>query len=176
MKNIFLTVALATASIMAMVSCSSQSNAGKHGEEETPQSQGPKIQTLPSFTMRDISGKLIDIRSFKGRKVFVNLWASWCPPCRAEIPSIEKLSSRISQDKVVFVMLSLDDSFNKAKDFKQESNLQLPVYFPAGDLPSIFNLESIPATFIFNEKGELIKENIGADDYDTDNYLRLLSS
>lgn len=112
---------------------------------------------LPSFTVQNINGRSINLQSFKGKKVFVNLWASWCPPCRREIPSIEKLSQSVDTGKVVFIMLSLDDNFDKAKKFIQNQKLKLPVYYPAESLPELFNVQGIPVTFIFNENGELIK-------------------
>ena len=71
-------------------------------------------------------------------------------------------------------MLSLDESFVMAKEFAKANRMQLPVYYAAEALPAIFNTEGIPATFIFNEKGELIKMNNGMDDYDTEAYLKLL--
>src|SRR5687768_7221789 len=52
---------------------------------------------LPPFTMQDIDGKTINLQSLKGKKVFVNLWASWCPPCRREMPSIEKLAKAVDK-------------------------------------------------------------------------------
>ena len=61
--------------------------------EETPASNTPIRSTapsMPSFALRDVSGKIINLANLKGKKVFVNLWATWCPPCRAEMPSIQK--------------------------------------------------------------------------------------
>jgi thiol-disulfide isomerase/thioredoxin len=130
--------------------------------------------TLPSFKVIAIDGSIINLADLKGRKVFVNLWASWCPPCRAEIPSIEKLKTKVDPQKVVFVMLSLDENFELAKNFAKKNKMQLPVYYPAETLPAMFNTNGIPATFIFNEKGELIKANNGMDDYNTDEYVQLL--
>ena len=129
---------------------------------------------LPSFAMQDIKGQTVDLQQFKGRKVFVNLWASWCPPCRREMPSIQNLYNSVDTSKVSFVMLSLDDEFGKAKDYVQQNNLQLPVYYPGGQLPMLFNVNGIPATFIFDENGELLKRVDGSDNYDTDEYRKLV--
>ena len=71
-------------------------------------------------------------------------------------------------------MLSLDENFDLARNFANKNKMQLPVYYPAEGLPSMFNTDGIPATFIFNEKGELIKANNGMDDYDTDKYVQML--
>lgn len=129
---------------------------------------------LPSFTVQDINGRSINLQSFKGKKVFVNLWASWCPPCRREMPSIEKLSQSVDTGKVVFIMLSLDDNFYKAKKFIQNQKLKLPVYYPAESLPDLFNVQGIPVTFIFNENGELIQRIEGGDDYYSKRYRNML--
>jgi thiol-disulfide isomerase/thioredoxin len=131
-------------------------------------------QMLPSFQVTSTDGKTINLADLKGKKVFVNLWATWCPPCRAEIPSIEKLSKKTPN--VLYVMLSLDQNFDLAKAYAKKNKIHLPVYYPAGNLPDMFNTEGIPATFIFNENGELIKANMGAEDYDTPTYLQMLGS
>jgi thiol-disulfide isomerase/thioredoxin len=134
----------------------------------------PETPSLPSFQLTAVDGSIINLVDFKGKKVFVNLWATWCPPCRKEMPSIEKLTQKTDKEKVAFVMLSLDENFEQAKQFIKVNNLKLPIYYPAENLPAMFNTEGIPATFIFNEKGELIKVNKGMENYDTDSYVQLL--
>lgn len=156
----------------------------KNGSEEvgaSPENSTAEINknaisasTLPSFVMQDIKGQTVDLQQFKGRKVFVNLWASWCPPCRREMPSIQKLYHSVDTSKVSFVMLSLDDEFGKAKDYVRDNNLQLPVYYPGSQLPVLFNVNGIPATFIFDEHGALLKRIDGSDNYDTDEYRKLI--
>jgi thiol-disulfide isomerase/thioredoxin len=168
------TIALIAVLVAGLFSCSSSA-----GETENPMvgatSQQPKkATTLPTFNMTDVDGIAVNLSSFKGKKVFVNLWATWCRPCRAEIPSIELLAGKADKNKTVFVMLSLDDDFNVAKNFAKTGGLRLPVYYPAEKLPALFKTEGIPATFIFNENGDLIKQNIGAADYSTAEYIRLL--
>ena len=129
---------------------------------------------LPSFTVQDVNGKLINLQSFKGKKVFVNLWASWCPPCRQEMPSIKKLFESVDSNKALFVMLSLDDDFEKSKEFILTQKLQLPIYFPAEKIPELFNVQGIPSTFIFNENGDLMQRIDGGDNYDSEKYRNML--
>lgn len=130
--------------------------------------------SLPSFAIQDMQGRKLNLQSLKGKKVFVNLWASWCPPCRREMPSIEKLSQAVDANKVAFVMISLDDQFEQAKQFVKTKKMQLPVYYPTENLPEMFRVPYIPATFIFDEKGELVKQVGGSDDYNTARYKALL--
>ncbi len=136
----------------------------------------PVSPPAPSFQLTAADGSIINLADLKGKKVFVNLWATWCAPCRVEMPSIEKLYKKVNKEKVAFVMLSLDENFESAKQFIKANHLQLPIYYPAGNLPAMFNTGGIPATFIFNEKGELIKVNKGMDDYDTKSYVQLLNN
>ena len=134
---------------------------------------GESKPTLPAFTVQDVNGNTINLQSLKGKKVFVNLWASWCPPCRREMPSIEKLAKSVDKSKVTFVLLSLDDHFDKAKAFAKKQQLSLPVYYPAENLPALFNVQGIPTTFIFDEGGTLFQRVDGGDNYDTEEYRKL---
>jgi thiol-disulfide isomerase/thioredoxin len=129
---------------------------------------------LPSFSVKDVNGNVINLQSLKGKKLFVNLWASWCPPCKREMPSIEKLSRSVDSNKVQFVLISLDDQFELAKKYISSKGYKLPVYYPVESPPALFNVQGIPATFIFNENGELIKRIDGSDNYDTGEYKTLL--
>ena len=134
----------------------------------------PAASALPAFRMRNGRGEIVDLAQFRGKKVFVNLWATWCPPCRAEIPSIESLGAKTDRSKVEFVMLSLDDSFDKAKTYAANNNMKLPIYYPASDLPQLFVTDGIPMTVIFNEKGEIVFNQVGSADYDTPRFQELL--
>jgi thiol-disulfide isomerase/thioredoxin len=131
---------------------------------------------IPAFNMLTPENKTVNLSSFKGKKVFVNLWATWCPPCRAEIPSIEKLAARTNPDKVAFVMLALDNQFEKAISYASKNKMKLPIYYPAENLPKLFNVEGIPTTFIFNEEGQLIHRQVGSVDYNTTDYYNLLTN
>ena len=170
------TLALIILLVTGLVGCSSSIGESRTTIAEESIRVTNEGKKLPAFAMTDASGKTVDLSSFRGKKIFVNLWATWCPPCRAEIPSIEALAGKVDEDKTLFIMLSLDEHFDVAKNFAKRDGLKLPVYFPAEKLPALFNTEGIPATFIFNENGDLIKQNIGADDYSTAEYIRLLGT
>lgn len=130
---------------------------------------------LPDMVLTDRNGKKVNLQDFKGKTVFVNLWATWCPPCRAELPSIQQLYNKTKGDKVQFVMLSLDDKFSTAIRFFDQSNLSMPAFYPAGPVPDLLNVPAIPTTFIFNAKGELVKKIEGGDNYNSNKFIRLLS-
>jgi thiol-disulfide isomerase/thioredoxin len=129
---------------------------------------------LPLFMIQDINGNNINLQNFKGKKIFVNFWATWCSPCRSEMPSIEQLAQSVDTSKVAFVMISLDNTFDRAIKYKQMQKLNLPIYYPGENLPPLFNVRSIPTTFIFNEKGKLTHRIDGSDNYNTAKYRKLL--
>lgn len=135
----------------------------------------PVVTVIPSFKMFDLQGNTVNLADLKGKKVFVNIWASWCGPCRAEMPSIEKLYSKADKSKTAFVLLSLDENPENGMRFVQKSKLAAPVYFPGENLPAIFNVQSIPTTFIFDEKGKLIRRINGGENYDSNEYVQLFS-
>jgi thiol-disulfide isomerase/thioredoxin len=176
MKNYLLLIALA---MITVVSCNNTNAAAEEemgGSKETIAPNAAKAEVLlPVLMMIDVKGNAFNLADFKGKKVFVNLWASWCPPCRAEIPSIEKLYSKVDKSKAAFIMLSLDNDFEKAVKFAAKNKMVTPVYYPAENLPALFNVQGIPATFIFDEKGNLITRIEGGDDYDTEKYLNLFN-
>ena len=174
MRKIQFAIAFVLMVSIGFIAC----NAGSQFSEDTAQGEPsltatPAI-TLPVFSMLNTKDELVELQSLKGKKVFVNVWASWCPPCRREMPSIEELYKAVDTSKVAFVMLSLDENFEQAKEYAASRKLSLPVYYPVEKLPELFNLESIPATFVFDEEGKLIKHVNGSDDYNTETYKSLL--
>lgn len=131
---------------------------------------------IPSFTILDINGAKVNLQSVAGKKIFVNLWATWCPPCRAEMPQIEKLYRAADKNKAAFLLISLDDNFEKAKKFVKRKKLDLPIYYPLDSLPELFQVQGIPATFIFNEQGELVQQVEGGANYNTPEYRRFFGA
>jgi thiol-disulfide isomerase/thioredoxin len=174
MKNAATSLSFTVLLIVGFLACSYTE---KKPESKADVSVAPTKEekpALPNFSITDAKGNTVNLSSFKGKKVFVNFWATWCPPCRSEIPSIQKLYSKVDKDKTVFILLSLDDNFDIAKKYAAAKKIDLPVYYPAENLPSLFNINSIPTTFIFNENGELAKVVNGADNYERKEYIDLL--
>jgi thiol-disulfide isomerase/thioredoxin len=166
--------------VFVLTSCSNNqkeensSAAEEQQRNSTDSNMATAAVQLPSFSIQDVNGSIVNMQSLKGKKVFVNLWASWCPPCKREMPSIEKLYHAVDSNKVKFVLISFDDQFELAKKYVTSKKLKLPIYYPTENPPALFNVQGIPATFIFNEKGELIKQIEGMENYDSKEYRTLL--
>jgi thiol-disulfide isomerase/thioredoxin len=165
---------------LQMTSCANNSPkenndvAVQEQQQNTDNNLAAATVLLPSFSLQDVNGNMVNMQSLKGKKLFVNLWASWCPPCKKEMPSIEKLYQSVDSNKVRFVLISFDDHFEQAKKYVSSKRLKLPIYYPTENPPALFNVQGIPVTFIFNEKGELVKQIEGMEDYNNKEYKALL--
>lgn len=130
-------------------------------------SDGPTLsETDYGFTFIDDKGKRINLEEYRGKVVFVNVWASWCPPCVAEMPTIETLYSKVSDNEnIQFIMLSFDEERNKAIDFMERKNFSLPYHFPASSVPEVFRSPYLPTTYVLSKEGQIIFKKEGIADY-----------
>lgn len=110
-----------------------------------------------------VKDEAIPFATFKGEVVVVNFWATWCPPCIAEMPNLQTLYDNYG-DKVSFVFATSDD-MKKVENFMFTKNYKLPVYYYQY-LPKAFEHSSIPTTFILNRKGEIVFDKVGAYKWD----------
>lgn len=129
-----------------------------------------------NFELLDLNQTKIDVSEFKGKTIFLNLWATWCGPCRAEMPSIQSLYEKVDRDKVAFIMLSIDhnDPFTKVPKYIQSNDFTFPVYYPAGTLPQLLQVRSIPTTFVIAPDGSVIYSEMGTANYDTEEFKNFL--
>jgi thiol-disulfide isomerase/thioredoxin len=128
------------------------------------------------FQLHDLNGNPVDFKTFKGKVVFLNLWATWCGPCRSEMPSIQKLYNESDQSKIAFVMLSLDENkfVGKVKKYVEEKQFNFPVYMQSGRLTSQLNVDVIPTTFVIDKNGSIAVKEIGMKNYNTAKFKRFI--
>ncbi|NCO84549.1 MAG: thioredoxin [Nitrospirae bacterium CG_4_10_14_3_um_filter_44_29] len=134
---------------------------------------------IPEFELENAAdGKRILSSDLKGKVLFINFWASWCSPCREEMPSIAKLSKHFSsnQDFIILPIL-FRDSPQDAVNYLKESRFNLPVLIDReGKAARVYGLRGIPETFIVDKKGVLRKKVIGPYEWDSPDVLALISS
>jgi thiol-disulfide isomerase/thioredoxin len=109
------------------------------------------------FTMQDMSGNNVKLSSFLDKPVVLNFWASWCPPCRGEMPDFEEAYNKY-KDEVNFVMVSVDDTIGDASNFINSSGYTFPAYYDVnGEGGYLYGVSSIPRTYFINTDGYIAK-------------------
>lgn len=129
-----------------------------------------------SLIVRNQHGEKVSMEDLRGKVIFLNLWATWCPPCIAEMPGIDALAKKIEDKEVVFLMLSLDQDFEKARAFHKRKGFSFDVYAVEGNLPRMYYSQSIPTTFVISGNGELVLTHTGMADYNTEEFQEFLLS
>jgi thiol-disulfide isomerase/thioredoxin len=119
-------------------------------------------------------GEKVAMEELRGKVIFMNIWATWCPPCVAEMPGINDLYKDIDKEKVAFIMLSVDQNFQKAIDFNNRKGYDFEVYSLEGGLPQMYQTQSIPSTFVIDADGELVMTHLGMGDYNTKKFKKFL--
>ncbi len=131
-------------------------------------SRGDKSSaSAADFKLQDLNGKTVRLSDFKGKPVLIDFWATWCPPCRAAIPSIEKLYKNYGGKGLVVISVSLDEGdWDAVKSFAAEAGITYPVLKGGDDVTSRFQVRSIPMVVIINKEGKIVKRYLGFGDED----------
>jgi thiol-disulfide isomerase/thioredoxin len=126
----------------------------------------PTFVMAPEVRFQTASGESIDLSKLRGKVVFLNFWATWCPPCIAEMPSIQALKNQTNED-VLFVMVDADQDFSKSEAFMRKHHYDFMVYAPSGTIPEALFKGNLPTTAIINKKGEIVFQHEGIADYNS---------
>ncbi|MCF6296642.1 MAG: TlpA family protein disulfide reductase [Flavobacteriaceae bacterium] len=129
---------------------------------------------LSSYNWKLINkkGESVDFNTLKGKVIVVNFWATWCPPCIAEMPSFQKLYD-IYKDNIVFLFVASDEK-DKVTTFIDKNKYTIPVYFEASNRPVEMESNSLPTTYIINKEGEIVVDKVGAVDWNSKKVKKLL--
>jgi thiol-disulfide isomerase/thioredoxin len=126
-------------------------------------------QAAPDFTVKDANGNDVKLSDFKGKPVVLNFWASWCPPCRSEMPDYNTIYQKYSDKGVVFLMVNMTDgqreTIDIAKKFVKDNNYKFSVYFDVNsDAANNYGISSIPDSLFIDKNGNIVNSYVGAID------------
>jgi len=123
----------------------------------------------PNFTLPDLAGKMVSLADYKGKVVLLNIWATWCPPCVEEMPSMEKLHQELKDKGFEILAVSIDVSGAKAViPFMKKHKLSFPALTDTkGAIKSLYQTTGVPESFIINKGGIIVEKVIGPRDWAT---------
>jgi cytochrome c biogenesis protein CcmG, thiol:disulfide interchange protein DsbE len=133
----------------------------------------------PDFAAHDLDGNPVRLADLRGEVVLLNIWATWCPPCREEMPSMQRLHEEFGSRGLQIVAVSIDAArgrFDRAgrlggdvEGFAREMRLTFPLWLdPAGDIQRVYRATGVPESFVIDRDGMIVKKVIGATEWDSD--------
>ena len=133
------------------------------------------LSEASTFSFMDSDGKTATTGDLKGKVVFINFWASWCPPCRAEMPGLEDLYNELkNDDRLVFLFINEDDDKNKAINYLQKNHFTIPLYSRESDISDDLYSGTLPTTVIIDKQGKIVLKHEGMARYNSTDFIRQL--
>ncbi|MBU3107705.1 TlpA family protein disulfide reductase [Clostridium gasigenes] len=115
------------------------------------------------FKLKDLNGKDVSLNDFKGKNVLLNFWATWCPPCKAEMPDIEKLYQENKNSDLVILAVNLGEDKQTVKSFIEKNKYNFDILLDSDqDVAIKYNIVSIPTSFFIDKEGNIVSKKIGA--------------
>jgi peroxiredoxin len=133
-----------------------------------------KGTTAPDFTLPDLDGKPVSLANFRGKVVFLNIWATWCAPCIEEMPSIEKLYQELHDEEFEILAVSIDEAgADVVLPFMRKHKLSFPALIDkAGTIKSLYRITGVPESFIIDRGGRVVEEVVGPRDWASTGVIR----
>jgi thiol-disulfide isomerase/thioredoxin len=134
-----------------------------------PDTQSPSVPSAPAWTLKDLDGKTVSLADFKGKVVVLDFWATWCPPCRAEIPHFIELQNELKDKGVTIVGVSLDSTGPAdVAQFAKTNGMNYPIVMGDEKTATAYGADQgIPTTVVIDAKGNIVATHLGLTDKDT---------
>ncbi len=131
----------------------------------------------PDFSLPDLQGQSHTLSAYRGKVVFLNLWATWCPPCREEMPSMDRLYRRFADAGLVMLAVSQDEGSRAGvESFVRGLGLSFPVLLdPEGRLPGRYGVTGYPETFLIDRNGRIVEHIVGPEDWFSEEAQKLIA-
>lgn len=144
--------------------------------EPPPGTGGAGVKASFDWRLEDLGGRQVDLSSYRGKPFVLNVWATWCPPCVAELPSINNLAEHPRMKGIPVVCISVDDDLEAVTRFSKSHTLSATMFHSTGPPPGVFQTRGIPATFIVDGEGNIVAREVGAARWDDPGVIDLLES
>ncbi len=139
--------------------------------------EAPATVAPAAFSFYTAGGKVMSTSDLKGKVVFINFWATWCPPCRAEMPSLQALYNDFeNDDRFVFLFINEDEDEAKAMAYLQKEKHTFPLVTRAGAVPEAVYSGTLPTTVVLDKEGRMAYKKDGIANYNTENFKKQLKS
>jgi peroxiredoxin len=135
---------------------------------ETTSPIQPEVEA-PDFTFSDLNGVKVSLAAYRGKVVMVNIWATWCPPCRQEMPSMQRLYEKFKGENFEILAVSIDSEGREAvAPFMRKMNLTFPALLDPGEtIRPLYGITGVPESFIIDKKGIVVEKIIGPANWAT---------
>ncbi len=128
-----------------------------------------------NWELTNIDGNIVNLEQFRGKVIFLNLWATWCPPCIGEMPSIQSLYDEFKDNNNVVFLLISNQNNNEVKEFIRKKEYTFPVYTTQYKPPEVFETSSIPTTFLISKNGKIRIKETGAANWNGDKMKKIIN-
>jgi peroxiredoxin len=123
----------------------------------------------PALALKDVGGAVHDLTRYRGKVVLINFWATWCEPCREEMPSIQRLRERLPEKAFAVLAVNVDEPDARVRRFLEETRLDLPVLLdPNKTVTRAWGVRVMPTTFVVGPDGRIRYRLLGEADWSTD--------
>ena len=135
------------------------------------------FEASPAFTTEDAAGNRVESGSYRGKLVVLNFWATWCPPCRLEMPSMERLYREFRDKGLEVVAVNFMETPEQVKAFAEEQKLSYPMLLDRrAEIAERYGVMRLPVTVLIGRKGEVIAKAIGFKDWYKDDIRELVAA
>lgn len=151
-------------------------------KKETPDASAPsrvsKGEAAPDFTLKNRQGEDVTLSDLRGQVVLVNFWATWCPPCRQEMPSMEKLYQHLKGEDFEMLAINVEENGPEAvASFLKDKSHSFPILFdPQAHAQRLYNVTKYPETFVVDRNGIVVEHIMGAIDWMQPNVVNYLEN
>jgi peroxiredoxin len=131
----------------------------------------------PDFSLKDLDGRKVELKQFREKIIFLNFWATWCNPCKGEMPSMEVLHQQFKEKNFILLAISVDYGGSKpVKEFINKHHYTFPVLIdPKCKTLELFQVKGIPTTFLIDKKGRMVGKAVGPRDWKSPEVISLIN-